>query len=75
MKTDPQKGGKKKKKNEAMTMDRQRLVEIITEEYENAYYEFLAEGERLEEAEYQGRKVTLNKPFRTPDGPKSLPCM
>ena len=21
-------------------------------------------------AEYQGRKVTLNKPFRTPDGPK-----
>jgi hypothetical protein len=24
----------------------------------------------LEEAEYQGRKVTLNKPFRTPDGPK-----
>tara|TARA_R100000231_G_scaffold136630_1_gene112096 strand:+ start:2342 stop:3364 length:1023 start_codon:yes stop_codon:yes gene_type:complete len=70
VKTDPQKGGKKKKKNEAMTMDRQRLVEIITEEYENAYYEFLAEGERLEEAEYQGRKVTLNKPFRTPDGPK-----
>jgi len=26
--------------------------------------------EVLEEAEYQGRKVTLNKPFRTPDGPK-----
>ena len=24
----------------------------------------------LQEAEYQGRKVTLNKPFRTPDGPK-----
>lgn len=28
--------------------------------------------ERLEEAEYQGRKVTLNKPFRTPDGPKKF---
>ena len=26
----------------------------------------------LEEAEYQGRKVTLNKPFRTPDGPKKM---
>jgi hypothetical protein len=24
----------------------------------------------LEEAEYHGRKVTLNKPFLTPDGPK-----
>lgn len=30
--------------------------------------------EHLEEsqAEYQGRKVTLNKPFRTPDGPKKF---
>ena len=37
---------------------------------ESAYYEMLSEGEVLEEAEYQGRKVTLNKPFRTPDGPK-----
>lgn len=26
--------------------------------------------EKAEGAEYQGRKVTLNKPFRTPDGPK-----
>lgn len=26
--------------------------------------------EILSEAEYQGRKVTLNKPFRTPNGPK-----
>ena len=55
---------KKKKKNEEITMDKQRLVEIITEEYENAYYEFLTEGETLEEAEYQGRKVTLNKPTK-----------
>jgi hypothetical protein len=62
--------GKKAAKKEGLSMDKQRLAEIITEEYENAYYEFLAEGERLEEAEYQGRKVTLNKPFRTPDGPK-----
>lgn len=28
--------------------------------------------ETLEEAEYRGRKVKLNKPFRTPDGPKKF---
>ena len=27
-------------------------------------------GEDAKAVEYQGRKVTLNKPFRTPDGPK-----
>ena len=51
-------------KKEGLTMERQRLMEIINEELENAYYEMLAEGETLEEAEYQGRKVTLNKPTR-----------
>ena len=32
------------------------------------------EADQLEEsqAEYQGRKVSLNKPFRTPDGPKKF---
>jgi|TARA_R100000455_G_C6271431_1_gene127649 hypothetical protein len=71
VKTDPQKGGRKKKKNEGLKLDRQRLVEIIQEELqETLYYQMLTEGETLEEAEYQGRKVTLNKPFRTPDGPK-----
>ena len=35
-----------------------------TMEEDNKYYEFLAEGETLEEAEYQGRKVTLNKPMQ-----------
>jgi hypothetical protein len=29
----------------------------------------------LNEAEYQGRKVQLNKPFRTSDGPKNLQYM
>ena len=28
--------------------------------------------ESVEAAEYRGRKVTLNKPFRTPDGPKKF---
>lgn len=32
----------------------------------------LTEGELIEEAEYRGRTVTLNKPFRTPDGPKKF---
>jgi len=56
--------GKKAAKKEGLEMDRQTLMEIINEELENVYYEFLAEGETLEEAEYQGRKVTLNKPMR-----------
>jgi len=30
------------------------------------------ESTGLDEAEYQGRTVTLNKPFRTPDGPKKF---
>ena len=30
----------------------------------------LLESEDLDEAEYQGRKVSLGKPFLTPDGPK-----
>lgn len=30
----------------------------------------LVESEELDEAEYQGRKVSLGKPFLTPDGPK-----
>jgi GrpB-like predicted nucleotidyltransferase (UPF0157 family) len=33
------------------------------------HLENLQEGV-IEEAEYHGRKVTLNKPFLTPDGPK-----
>lgn len=32
----------------------------------------LCEGEIITEAEYQGRKVELSKPFRTPDGPKKF---
>jgi hypothetical protein len=39
-------------------------VDSLLEENEAAYYEMLAEGETLEEAEYQGRKVTLNKPMQ-----------
>ena len=37
--------------------------------YEPGKYE---EEDESEASEYQGRKVTLNKPFRTPDGPKKF---
>ena len=41
------------------------LEGMLTElDEEQAYYEMLSEGEVLEEAEYQGRKVTLNKPMK-----------
>lgn len=33
---------------------------------------FDEEGNRILASEYQGRKVKLNKPFRTPDGPKKF---
>jgi hypothetical protein len=60
---------KKKSKKEGIRMDTQRLMEIIIEEVqtlqlESSYYEYLTEGETIEEAEYQGRKVTLNKPMK-----------
>ena len=34
--------------------------------------EIFDEEGKLIASEYQGRKVTLNKPFRTPDGPKKF---
>lgn len=45
------------------------LKRIILECVYEAIEELLEE-DRIEEAEYQGRKVQLNKPFYTPDGPK-----
>ena len=37
-----------------------------------AYEIFDEEGNRITAAKKEGRKVTLNKPFRTPDGPKKF---
>jgi len=39
---------------------------------EELYLEALAEGEILEEAEYQGRTVTLNKPMQDDSGTKKF---
>jgi len=47
--------------------DAQDIKEFVSYMKEN--YSQLNEGQ-LEEAEYHGRKVTLGKPFLTPDGPK-----
>lgn len=35
-------------------------------------FELMRKEKKSDAAEYQGRKVTLNKPFRTPDGPKKF---
>ena len=35
-------------------------------------FELLRKDKKSDAAEYQGRKVSLNKPFRTPDGPKKM---
>lgn len=40
--------------------------------YEPGKYEDEYEEKETEASEYQGRKVQLNKPFRTPDGPKKM---
>ena len=47
---------------EEIDLDQSELTELSVDEYFNI--------EVANAAEYQGRKVTLNKPFRTPNGPK-----
>lgn len=47
---------------EEIEIDQSELAELNIDEYFNI--------EVANAAEYQGRKVTLNKPFRTPGGPK-----
>jgi hypothetical protein len=40
--------------------------------YDVEVFQIYDEDEKLIAAEKNGRKVTLNKPFRTPDGPKKF---
>jgi hypothetical protein len=64
---------KSKRKNESR--NDMRLNEIILEETYDGDTFFEAYGyisQVLQEAEYQGRKVTLNKPVRSSDGPKKF---
>ena len=48
------------------------IREVETDAYcPTCLAEYLMEyAEKIEEAEYKGRKVSLGKPFLTPDGPK-----
>ena len=64
--------GMKKKGNRMVPNCVKEIVDIYweTELGEGCGYTFEFEKQPMEEAEYQGRKVTLNKPFLTPDGPK-----
>ena len=49
------------------------VVDIYWEnQNESCGYTFEFEKQPMEEAEYQGRKVELNNPFRTPKGPKKF---
>jgi hypothetical protein len=48
------------------------LLNFLTEKRKEKIDSIFEDFEFLEEAEYQGRKVKLNDPFRTPDGPKKF---
>mgnify|MGYP003117138162 CR=1 FL=1 len=57
-------GKKSKAQSEALNTADQNIEELVLQEMENIYLEALCEGETIEEAEYRGRKVKLNKPMR-----------
>ena len=53
------------KKSTLKKLIKEELETVLTElEEEKLFLEMLAEGEVIEEAEYRGRKVKLNKPMR-----------
>ena len=65
--------GMKKKNGRLVPNCVKEVVDIYWEnQNESCGYTFEFEKQPMEEAEYQGRKVKLNKPFRTPDGPKKF---
>ena len=61
-----------------ITFSKYEYIDPVTQEvyYFNKLRDYKKDGRKLvyrgEASEYQGRKVTLNKPFRTPDGPKKF---
>ena len=57
-------GKKSKAQSEALSAADQNIEELVLQEMESMYLEALSEGETIEEAEYRGRKVKLNKPMR-----------
>ena len=57
-------GKKSKAQSESLDIVDQNIEQLVLQEMENMYLEALCEGETIEEAEYRGRKVKLNKPTR-----------
>ena len=50
--------------------DQDKMIEILWDKIVDEYSDGDFETEEMSEAEYQGRKVKLGKPFLTPGGPK-----
>ena len=61
-------------KERAALQEHEQYPEYLEETYDgDAFYEAYGDVEEtLEEAEYRGRKVTLNKPIRSSNGPKKF---
>ena len=57
-------GKKSKAQSESLNAVDQNIEQLVLQEMESMYLEVLSEGETIEEAEYRGRKVKLNKPMR-----------
>jgi len=61
-----------------ITFSKYEYMDPLTQEiyYFDKLRDYKKDGRKLiykgEASEYQGKKVTLNKPFRTPDGPKKF---
>ena len=66
------KGHPKKSKAEMSPKQKKALDKNKDGKVTKEDFELLRKERKSESSEYQGRKVTLNKPFRTPDGPKKF---
>lgn len=66
------KGHPKKSKGEMSPKQKEALDKNKDGKISKEDFELLRKDKKSDAAEYQGRKVTLNKPFRTPDGPKKF---
>ena len=66
------KGHPKKSKAEMSEKQKEALDKNKDGKISKEDFELMRKKKKSDAAEYQGRKVTLNKPFRTPDGPKKF---
>ena len=66
------KGHPRKSKGEMSEKQKQALDKNKDGKVTKEDFELMRKNKKSDAAEYKGRKVTLNKPFRTPDGPKKF---